>query len=143
MIYRIQTSKVMITLKHTIFIFGFLILSAFGYANTPDGITKNIETAIRAGSAENLAEFFNSNVQLKINDRQQVYSKRQAQAIMNDFFSRNEPVDYQASGSRTLANQRTVMGILKTNDFVYRFLYRVSDYNGEKVISYIEIEKLN
>lgn len=132
----------MIKLKHFFVFFLLIPLNFSSLAVIPDGITENIDTAIRTGNAESLSKFFNSSLQLKTESQRQVYSKRQAKAILDDFFSLNRPIDYNVSGTRKAGSQKTVIGMLKTQSSNYRFLYRVSKYGGQEGISYIEIERM-
>lgn len=48
-----------------------------------------IATAVQTGNASEVAKFFPESVDLKILDKEAVYSKAQAELILKDFFSKN------------------------------------------------------
>lgn len=52
-------------------------------------ISDDVAGAVKTGNASNVAKFFSANVDLKILDKEDVYSKAQAELILKDFFSKN------------------------------------------------------
>ena len=52
-------------------------------------ITDDVAAAIKTGNASNVSKFFSANVDLKIMDKEDVYSKAQAELILKDFFAKN------------------------------------------------------
>ncbi len=122
----------------------FLFTLFFGqntsFAVAPDELTVIIETAIRNGNAQNLAQYFNTNLQLRIDGKSNVYSKRQAEAMMSDFFSLNKPVKFLITGEHVTENQISIMGTLNTKAKNFRILYRISNCKDKRLISYLEIE---
>ena len=52
-------------------------------------ITDDVAAAIKTGNASNVSKFFSANVDLKILDKEDVYSKAQAELILKDFFAKN------------------------------------------------------
>lgn len=52
-------------------------------------ISEDVAAAIRTGNAANVAKFFSGNVDMKILDKEDVYSKAQAELILKDFFAKN------------------------------------------------------
>ena len=52
-------------------------------------IPDNVASAVKTGNASNVAKFFSANVDVKILDKEDVYSKAQAELILKDFFSKN------------------------------------------------------
>lgn len=52
-------------------------------------ITDDVATALKTGNASSVAKFFSANVDLKTVDKEEVYSKAQAELILKDFFSKN------------------------------------------------------
>ncbi|MFN3940248.1 MAG: DUF4783 domain-containing protein [Chitinophagales bacterium] len=55
------------------------------------GDLDSIAQAIRTGNAKSLAAYFDSTVELKINDKEGAYSKAQAEQVVKDFFVKNPP----------------------------------------------------
>lgn len=52
-------------------------------------ISDDVASAVKTGNAGNVAKFFSANVDLKILDKEDVYSKAQAELILKDFFTKN------------------------------------------------------
>ncbi len=52
-------------------------------------ISDDVAAAVKTANAANVAKFFSATIDLKILDKQEVYSKAQAELILKDFFSKN------------------------------------------------------
>ena len=52
-------------------------------------ITDDASAAVKTGNAANVAKYFSANVDMKILDKEDVYSKAQAELILKEFFSGN------------------------------------------------------
>lgn len=52
-------------------------------------ISEDVAAAITTGNAANVARFFSGNVDMKILNKEDVYSKAQAELILKDFFAKN------------------------------------------------------
>ena len=52
-------------------------------------ITDDVSAAVKTGNASNVSKFFSANVDLKILDKEDVYSKAQAELILKEFFAKN------------------------------------------------------
>ena len=52
-------------------------------------ISDDVASAVKTGNAGNVAKFFSASVDLKILDKEDVYSKAQAELILKDFFAKN------------------------------------------------------
>ena len=57
-------------------------------------ITDDVSSAVKSGNAGNVAKFFSSTVDLKILDKEDVYSKAQAELILKDFLAKNTPKSF-------------------------------------------------
>ncbi len=130
-------------LRSTLFLLTILLFFHTSPAKgiVPEGIPTRIATAIRSGDASQLAEFFNIDIQLNIPKQQGVYSKRQAQAVIADFFSINKPKSYNVSATRMTDNRQKITGILLTDTKTYRVVYHLSEAPGNSVV-YFEIEQI-
>ena len=52
-------------------------------------ITDDASAAVKTGNAANVAKYFSASVDMKILDKEDVYSKAQAELILKEFFSGN------------------------------------------------------
>src|ERR1051325_63015 len=63
----------------------------------PGEITEDIASAIRAGNTKEISKYFSDNVDLKIGDKEDFYSKAQAELILKNFFSKHSPKSFAIS----------------------------------------------
>ena len=52
-------------------------------------ISDDVASALKTGNAASVAKFFSASVDMKILDKEDVYSKAQAELILKDFFAKN------------------------------------------------------
>ena len=52
-------------------------------------VTDDVSAAVKTGNAANVAKYFSANVDMKILDKEDVYSKAQAELILKEFFTGN------------------------------------------------------
>ncbi|MET0637288.1 MAG: DUF4783 domain-containing protein [Chitinophagaceae bacterium] len=62
-----------------------IILSGYTQTSTIDGAI----SALQAGNAAELSKYFDANVELTLPEKNDSYSKAQAQVILRDFFANN------------------------------------------------------
>jgi hypothetical protein len=107
----------------------WLVLSASIFQSSD--ISKNIETAMKAGSAKELVKYFNETVEVKIDGSSSNYSRNQSEMVLRQFFQKN-PVRgfsyiHQGSSAEGLkyvigkyqfdgGSYRTLMFLKKTSD---------------------------
>jgi hypothetical protein len=65
----------------------WLVLSAAIFQSSD--ISKDIETAMKAGSAKELVKFFNETVEVKIDGSSSNYSKNQSEMVLRQFFQKH------------------------------------------------------
>ncbi len=82
-------------------LFSFLLICyTFIYSSSVDTsynnqLKDNIFIAIKKGSSKSLARYFNENVELLILDKEDIYSKAQAELILKDFFIKNKILKFK------------------------------------------------
>ncbi len=109
--------------------------------NTID-IPQKIFDATKVGNAIELAKFFNSSIELILIDKEDIYSKQQAEQILKNFFDQiqiksftllhqggNSPVNY------AIANIETTTGK------IYRVYYLVKENTDKPLIHQLRIEE--
>lgn len=96
-----------------------------------------IVTAFQEGNSNKLSNYFNSTVELSVLSNNNVYSKQQATAIMDDFFKKNPVQSYQTIHNGTKDSASFFIGTLKTNNDTYR----VSILVRSNTIQQLRIEK--
>ncbi|MDX5418806.1 MAG: DUF4783 domain-containing protein [Hymenobacteraceae bacterium] len=105
-----------------------------------------VETALRVGSAKDLARHFDSKVSLSFADEKSTdYSKTQAEFVMKNFFSKNPPTgfayNFPTPSESVKKDKRYVIGTYTHRNGSYTVLIRVKDSNGKFLIHSIDFIK--
>ena len=119
-----------------VFSVGMLQFAPAQNADVPNEIT----AALNSGDANKLAGWLNTNVELVIGDKNDVYSKQQAIAIISDFFRNNSVQSFQVlhKGNREAAS--FVIGTLKTTTGNYRVYVLTRKPVKQSLIQQLRIE---
>jgi len=131
-------------MKRAILIFtvvvSFFIVSGFSQelVKVPEIITK----AITEGNAENLAKYFNSNLEFVINNSEEVYSKAQAEIVLKQFFENNQPKSFTIVHEGTQGKLSFVIGKLVTEQQQqFRIHFLLTNISGKWAITRFTIDK--
>ena len=76
------------------FVIVFLTAKYTYCTSVPVGTVEAITSAIKTGNAKELAKIFNANIELVLLDKEDVYSKTQAELILKEFFTKNQPSNF-------------------------------------------------
>jgi len=118
-----------------------LLLSSFTTAQS--SIDEVIGT-LRAGNAQQLATYFNDNVELTLPDKSDSYSKAQAQLIVKDFFSNNGVKGFELKHKSDVPNGgHYCIGTLQTNAGNYRTTVFMKINNGKEVVKEIRFQSID
>jgi hypothetical protein len=118
-----------------------LVVSAGSFQ---EKIPNDIIVSFETGNAKILSGYFNQNVELVVLDNDNVYSKAQAQQIVNNFFNNFSPVKDKAftiihdSGK---ADAKSVIGKLKTDKGDFRIYFLLKKSGDKEYIHQLRIEK--
>ncbi|MEA3444981.1 MAG: DUF4783 domain-containing protein [Bacteroidota bacterium] len=127
--------KTSLSLIAFLLIFG---LSSFlGLLQTAD----KIANAIKKGDAKSLATHFNKSVELVILDKENIYSKEQAELIMSSFFKKYPPADYEVQHNGGPDEAKYCIGIYKSGKIKFRVYYLIKTTNNKSFIHLFRIEK--
>ncbi|MFH1005063.1 MAG: DUF4783 domain-containing protein [Bacteroidota bacterium] len=66
-----------------------IIFLSFTLITPSDNTINDVAVAVKTGNAKEVAKFFTASIDLKIPDKEDVFSKSQAELILKDFFSKN------------------------------------------------------
>lgn len=107
-------------MKHFASIIILLICFTGVFAQTEE----NIAAALKAGNSKEIAKHFGTNVNLKILNQEDIYSKNQAEMILKDFFTKNPVKNYTAKHNGTSKNgAQYTIGTLSTSNGNFRTYY--------------------
>lgn len=104
-------------------------------------INDDIANAIRSGNSKELSKFFGENVELKLFDLEDIYSKAQAELIIKDFFKKHTVESFFISHKSTPKNDSMyAIGTLQTTQGKFRTYFFIKKLNNKLVIQQFRIE---
>ena len=114
-----------------------------GLAIAQDPTTDKAVKALQGGDAKGLAALFADNVDLKMTDIDDIFSKDQAEQIIKKFFEKNPAKSFKLvnSGETTLGLIYRI-GELETGGGKYKVDMKLKKIGDGYVISILEMEKM-
>lgn len=123
-------------------IVGLLLISA-SYAFTLDTID-DIASAIRTGNPKSISSYFIENIDLKVIDQEDVYSKQQAEMILKNFFSKHPVKTFLIAHKSVEKNgSQYIIGTLETATGKFRTYFLIKTTGGKMLIQQFKIENEN
>ncbi len=117
---------------------GSNIVSAFPIFDIPP----KIFDAMKVGNATELSKHFNSSVELVILDKDDVYSKQQAEQILKSFFEKNKVKSFTLLHQGGKEGAQYAIGNLETvSGKIYRVYFLVKESAGQPLIHQMRIEE--
>lgn len=119
---------------------GMIMLSFSVWAQVPQPILESFNT----GNAVLMAGYFNQNVELVVMEKDNVYSRAQAEQIISNFFSSFTPVKGKAfsviheSGK---GDAQSVIGQLRTDKGEFRVYFLLKKNGAKAYIHQLRIER--
>lgn len=115
-------------------------ISLLSFSFVTRDITDDVANALKQGNASELVKHFAEKVSIKVLNQEDLLSKSQAQALIEDFFSKHKVKTYQTSHTSIVnGDQQFITGALDTNTGKYRISILVRG----SVISQFRIENDN
>ena len=104
-------------------------------------IIDDIAGAIRSGNAKEISKYFSGNVELKVLDQENIYSKAQAELIIRDFFTKHPVKNFTlAHKSTAKPDSQFAIGTLETSNGKYRVHYFLKKTGDKLMIQQFRIE---
>ena len=105
-------------------------------------IYDEIANSIRTGDAKQLAVYFSNSIDLTIMDKENVYSKAQAEFILKDFFSKNPPKSFNIlhKGSSPEGTQYAIGNLVTTTGKTFRTSFYIKSNDGKFVLQELRIK---
>ena len=120
---------------------GLIIASVFicliSFAQIPDDIV----ISLKDGNAPALAKFFNKNIELVVIDKDDVFSKAQAEQIVTDFFEQYQAERFNIIHEGGKEGARYGIGNLVTDKGVFRVSFLLKGDGDKTYIHQLRIEK--
>lgn len=119
------------------------ILCGFTPVRPQQNMFKSVESAIALGSAEKLADFLNTSVELGLpGDEEGIYSKSQAIVVLKKFFDRYPPVSFNISrqGNSAAGSRFAVGDYLASEEKTFRVTIFMQKVGSVYLIREMEFE---
>lgn len=125
-------------MKTILSVFFILLFNSVLFAND---IVDDISNAIRSGNAAAISKYFDDNVDLKVIDKENVYSKAQAELILKDFFAKNTPKSFTVLHKGVSKNgAEYIIGTVETSNKKYRSYFLLKRVNEKTYIQQLRFE---
>jgi len=121
-------------LKSISFLFLFIVLVSF--IGEPDKINQ----ALKEGDYKLIKENMNETVELVILEKENIYSKVQAEQILKQFFQSHQPTGFEILHNGGSEKSQYYIGTLKTKRKNYRVYYLLKTKESESLIYQLRIE---
>lgn len=127
----------------------FILISAFMFFALPMVMAQSTEvpsdiiSALNNGDAGKLSAYLNTNVELVIGNKNDVFSKQQATGIISDFFRTNKVSSFQVLHKGNKEAASFAIGELKTSSGTYRVYVLTRKSGNQTVIQQLRIELSN
>jgi hypothetical protein len=124
-------------MKKSIIIVGLLFISLYSYS---EDIPPQVINAFATGNAAVLAQSFNNTIELTLFDKEEIYSKIQAEMILRDFFSKHKPTQFKIIHQGGKENSKYAIGNLICGAESFRITFLLKSENNNTFIHQLRIE---
>ncbi len=123
-----------------VFLFGTFFLPESSIGQTKD-ISSAVTKAVAEGNASELVKYFNEKVNISIPGSDGLFSKEQAEVILENFFTKNKVTSFKinhkgGSGEGSLY----YIGVLNTKERKYTTYFLLRVIQGRQVIQQLQLE---
>lgn len=98
--------------------------------------------ALRSGNSTQVSSFFDDNVELTLPDKNDSYSKAQAQLIIKDFFTNNGVKGFELKHKGDSPGGHFCIGTLQTNAGNFRTNVFMKIKNGKEYVKEIRFQSI-
>ena len=121
-------------------IFSLALATFFSLNLLGQNVEENIGNAIKVGNSKALSAHFGPKVDLTIKDKEDNYSKAQAELILKDFFAKNPVTDYKVIHQGEKNGAQYFIGSLSTGQGNYRTYLLIRTEKDVKRVQQLRIE---
>ena len=130
------------TSKMIVLFFSVLLLCTSGTISQSEEIfSDEVVKATKSGNAQVLSVHFFNNIELVLPGKTGVFSKKQAEMIVKDFFGKNPPVDFRIIHEGRKENASYAIGNYSASTGNYRFTFLTKNTASKVLIHQLRIEK--
>lgn len=121
----------------------FLLLLTFqlSFAQGATDVFKSVSTAIAAGNAQGVANFFNTSVEITLPGADQAYAATQGQVVLQDFFKNHAVKSFQPAHTGNSGGTHYQTGTLTTAAGVFDVNVFVKQIGEKYLVTQIRFEE--
>ncbi len=125
------------------FLFVLLLFPSIAFVNVEELNLDAITKAISSGNADALGQYFDSNVEIAVMDKEETYAKAQAIQVMKDFFAKNKPSTFKQvhQGASKGQDSQYCIGNMTASSGTYRVYIYMKVSGGKQVIQELRFDK--
>jgi hypothetical protein len=121
-----------------------LIVASFISLSFTIDMVDDVASAIRSGNPKNISKYFIENIDLKVIEQEDIYSKQQAEMILKDFFTKHPVKSFTIAHRSTPKNgSQYIIGTLETVNGKFRVYFLNKSSGAETLIQQFRIENEN
>ncbi|MBK9400930.1 MAG: DUF4783 domain-containing protein [Bacteroidetes bacterium] len=120
-----------------------LFLLSVNIASAELDLLDDIANALRSGEAKSVSKYFGNSVDLTIITQEEVYSKVQAEQVLRDFFSKNQPRSFTIihKGESKEGARYAIGSLITTQGVSYRTYFYIKQQGGNAIIQELRFMK--
>lgn len=124
-----------------LFIIPFSVFAGHTFPVKMADMPDDVAAAIRTGNAHQVASYFAETVDLKVLEQENIYSKAQAELILDDFFDKHPVKAFTIVHKSVPKNDsQFAIGTLETTNGKYRVHYLMKTITGKTSVTQFRIE---
>lgn len=119
-------------------------ISAFFLCSFGSGKSRSFDdsvvSAFKDGNSRKLSSYFFENVEVKLLDKEDVYSKAQAEAVMRQFFDLYKPCEFKIQDFGAKKTSNFAIARLRTKNGNFRVILKIKGVNSTFFLQSLHIE---
>ena len=131
----------MIDIKRIILLFSILFSAFITNAQYSATLPQGVIMAVKRSDAETLSNAFNDNIEIILPHKTAVYSRKQAEMVLKDFFNKNKVSEFKLIHQGKKGNASFAIANYYSATGRFRFTFLTKNKNGTIYIHQIRIER--
>lgn len=125
------------------FLFVLFLAPMLAFVHPDEYNLDAITRAISSGDADALGQYFDTNVEVAVMDKEETYAKADAVKVVKDFFAKNKPASFKQvhQGASKGQDSQYCIGNLAANTGTFRVYIYMKVTGGKYVIQELRFDK--
>jgi hypothetical protein len=120
---------------------GLFLFLLFAFA--PGDIPQGMIDALKTGNSIQLSRYFSTSIELAIPGKEEIYSNKQAELILKDFFTKHVPSNFTVLHKGGKEGSQYAIGNLITSDGNFRVTLLIKLKDSKPYIHQLRFEQEN